>query len=1692
MTSSYHVILPLPAGRKTGSPNTGLLSVMFVPRLQAIGRLADWTRDWSNWPRVINGTAPPPPGGGASAPPLALGVGLRPAAGPFDFSANNGITTASPTWISPDPSQQAWTAVFGAGASSVSVARFRPELRQSGDLAPMYDAGRVASLLREFHRELAVEHPLTPPQLADLAGIPSYNTLTGSGDLVAYDAFMEPLGDGDVSGEDTPEDADFHASLGFLAAHPELLRLLGLIVDLEVTIPAVGAGPFQITVQSNYETSYLLGKTVPVVIGVDADFWPAAASSEGPGRWARIDGASHRVESLDIDAGIAALTGLAGTADDPTATAPAQLRTAGLYVTRNPDDLVAELEERWEAQGEFEEQVTGYLGLNVPPLVLADGEILVAGRRYDVFDEEAGRWFSLWDREVPSGFRFPRNAGLVVATPERDEGWMTYTAFTEMGRLLVDGPGDPNPNPNPNPNPDGPPPGGPYRIAVASPRIDNTKLRVSPVLFSWTGWSLAADPPGSAFSGTTGPTEQKKNEPTLAMPVKVIVDYDVPAGVLPRLRYTHRYKFRARVVDLAGNSLPVSASTTDATKETPLIRFGRTSPLGAPVPIRRLPRPVPGWGDTTTTMVIKSELLQPNGSVTPTSRLLFPPQTDQFQCELHGYPLPDDALFRTQATFDMFVARTATSIDAHADPEPVSGELVSNPQGAWRPGVDYLVEPGASGMAFASLPGSSGAIVSNFDTTWPQGHAVGFEIRAGSAAPLVRVPSNTQATVVAYVPQGITRAIQTSIAGRSDLAAHWALLQDRGAGFGPLRDVFVAGQHWMLASPQALTLIHAVRRPLSIPAVSGALVADRELGSTLCSFAGTFLVDRKSTGSIEVTGTWTDPVDADGVSARPTSRLLFTQQTTYTETTSAPIDELPFTVGDTKRHDAEVSLVAFSRYARHFTERATIKFTSASESVALYSAPLPGSVTDDGIDPFSVRVTSGPIVAVEERDYTIDATAGTIRRVGSTLPLDTDIDVDFLRLPITRRSDEGGGGTFAVTIPNSAVPPALLVSDVLPAFKRSTFNEGTTYAVVHQGQTIRVWVRRPWFLTGNGELLGVLVGSSAGGPLTEVARDAMSPTGPQAPITVDDFPNSVEIRRDLLGDGALDVAGHEVRFDTATNSWFADIEIGTDLGYRPFIKLALVRFQPESVDGAHVSDAVITEPIRLGARREAQVTLNSSDPTLVDVWVRGYELDNVMTAQFQYADPAMSDPDLRWTDIDVPVVLTKSALSGTSEHEWTATIALPTTLVGAPPVRVVIEDAEQLTASAGAGVVDSISYVETIELPAAWTGPPATVPGAPSSVTATPQHQAVTVSWVAPADGGSPILRYQVQQRSGSSGWLDAVEVTAPGTSVLITGLTNGVEYGFRVRAVTAVGAGAWSTRVNATPTATAPTQVGPLQVTGGNRAALVSWSAPPDNGSAITAYRIERRQGTGAWGSGVDLSSTQTRHIARGLTNGVSYEFRVRASSVLGDGPWSDPAAVVPATMVPGRVRRVTAVSGVGSATVSWRPAADRGSSILRYEVQRRAGTSGPFGTTVNVDAAESSLVIAGLAPGSIWQFRVRAVNAVGNGQFSSSDSITILSSVAVPGQVTGVAVVPGDASLTVTWSQPADGGSPISEYTVQQKASSGLVWPPTGVTVPPDQLVSVIAGLVNGTSYDVRVRAVNAAGVGAWSTTISGSPTP
>jgi Tol biopolymer transport system component len=188
---------------------------------------------------------------------------------------------------------------------------------------------------------------------------------------------------------------------------------------------------------------------------------------------------------------------------------------------------------------------------------------------------------------------------------------------------------------------------------------------------------------------------------------------------------------------------------------------------------------------------------------------------------------------------------------------------------------------------------------------------------------------------------------------------------------------------------------------------------------------------------------------------------------------------------------------------------------------------------------------------------------------------------------------------------------------------------------------------------------------------------------------------------------------------------------------------------------------------------------------------------------------------------------------------------------------------------------------------------PATVPGAPSNVSATAGNASAALRWSAPSlNGGRAISGYVVTPYVG--GVAQPSRAVGTATSATVTGLTNGRLYTFRVSAMNAIGTGPPSAASNGVTPAGAPGAPQSVVATGGDRRARVRWTAPASNGgSGITGYTVTPHA-AGRSFSPIPVGNVGTVVIT-GLTNGTRYTFTVSASNRIGTGPGTTSNSVVP-----------------------------------------------------------------------------------------------------------------------------------------------------------------------------------------------------
>ncbi|HEY5010835.1 MAG TPA: fibronectin type III domain-containing protein, partial [Acidimicrobiales bacterium] len=209
----------------------------------------------------------------------------------------------------------------------------------------------------------------------------------------------------------------------------------------------------------------------------------------------------------------------------------------------------------------------------------------------------------------------------------------------------------------------------------------------------------------------------------------------------------------------------------------------------------------------------------------------------------------------------------------------------------------------------------------------------------------------------------------------------------------------------------------------------------------------------------------------------------------------------------------------------------------------------------------------------------------------------------------------------------------------------------------------------------------------------------------------------------------------------------------------------------------------------------------------------------------------------------------------------------------------------------------------------------ASPPAAPTLTGITAGNEYVSVSFVAGANGGSPITGYQYSLDGGLT-WHNTNGVASP---TLISGLANGTPYNVELRAVNAAGTGGVSNTETATPFTVPSTPDATTFVTTSHDGQIgIAWSASNDDGSPVSEYTITLYDASFAGNqittcdvsdltcydgnttnvSGTysisDCTLTSLSCTISGLTNYTTYWVSIQASNLAGASGRSSP--LVPA----------------------------------------------------------------------------------------------------------------------------------------------------------------------------------------------------
>jgi hypothetical protein len=196
--------------------------------------------------------------------------------------------------------------------------------------------------------------------------------------------------------------------------------------------------------------------------------------------------------------------------------------------------------------------------------------------------------------------------------------------------------------------------------------------------------------------------------------------------------------------------------------------------------------------------------------------------------------------------------------------------------------------------------------------------------------------------------------------------------------------------------------------------------------------------------------------------------------------------------------------------------------------------------------------------------------------------------------------------------------------------------------------------------------------------------------------------------------------------------------------------------------------------------------------------------------------------------------------------------------------------------------------------------------------------------------------------------------------------------------------------------------------------------------------------------------------------------------------GKVADPSLGAPTSLA-------ATVDGDGQVNLSWASLSGATDYVVQYKTAAASTYSNSF-----IVSSQTSAAITGLTTGTAYNFRVFARTASNS---SSSPSTTTATPLATPSAPTITGITAGNTTLSVAFNAPSsDGGAAISNY--EYSTDGGATWRPrdAGTTASPLVINTTSAfspvTLVNGTTYNVQIRAVNSVGNGPETASTSGTP--
>ena len=929
------------------------------------------------------------------------------------------------------------------------------------------------------------------------------------------------------------------------------------------------------------------------------------------------------------------------------------MRSSGIAITKNgmAEHIFSRFKNNSELQGHLliAAPMHADFKIKIPTNILYTSD-LIQGYRMDIaYENEPDRWYSLHQRKDQYTWYNESNQPTVITGIEPDEGYIELALAEDN-----DDPGD-------------------VFVSETLARWEGWSLSVRKPGYAINDSEDYQLKPEETrkhdFVHSDKVKENRKYTFDPDLEFKINAQSNIVAGTLPKLRFGKDYRIRIRAVDLAGNSVPLTHQSEDSAETVRKnIRYMRFEPLSSPIVLvgNQLKD-----GEFLERMVIRSNFdasTKEYENKYPISsqvfdefsqRFLLPPKNSQTMAETHG-------MF--EKAFSNNPGAAKEIYDLISSHEGLYKQGKENTERIYQPSeveIIYLPDPMAAGVALFVAEGCDHTHTQEFKPrmfgfftneelspsntnvdipeTWYKAGVFRIRLEEGE---LGSKWDASQRIFTVFLPKGYRTRLKFSTFWREkdfkELSALWGMVKEKSpSNVSELEQLARSGQHWMLSPFREMELVHAVQQPVIEPVIQ-ALVPDRDFGDTSVNINTRFLVHGESTEKVDFQARWSEPID-DGISLT-IKKIQGTNS--IADIAVSYVDDLitKGTIPTFPKLEIKANPKLVFQPHRQFQRRTTDEFrvnpqpesirvnnlfklqNTSFEKVQKDKLEAPKNLTNR----LKFEIKESRFSFLKHIELRIDP---IIQNFGDTKHRWVDYQIvassryreyfdKILKNYPEQHTVRESQWIEKIDILSTIRPKIPEIDYIIPTFEWHKTQDHNTVKHQRLGGGLRVFLKRPWFSTGDDEMLGIILPPTPPKTAT-LATIAQGYTGYYTHWGIDPLHNSTQ--PDLLspaphdfrmnptfdenvqypdkGNTRANVVAYPVLFDEQRQQWFCDLAINPKNMYFPFVKLAIARYQPHSVHkgdaDCHLSPVVMADMMQLMPDRTSVIQFKKEEKNSV-------------------------------------------------------------------------------------------------------------------------------------------------------------------------------------------------------------------------------------------------------------------------------------------------------------------------------------------------------------------------------------------------------------------------------------------------------------------------------------------------------------